>query len=235
MLVLLLPWFGFHSQQDAIWTRPPATLNPAITVQCGATRSTPTNKIARIAMDGTVTEYPVPTPNALLIRITAGPDGALWFAEYFGNKIGRITVTGQVTEYPIPSAPPLDTPAGQLMTSGPLQVAVGPDRALWFTEFNANQIGRLTTDGQFTEYPVPTPKSSPYQIVAGPDGALWFTENDGNKIGRLALVTAPGLPNTGGGVTQAQPLPIALLAALSLVAVLVAIAHRATLRRHRAR
>ena len=190
-------------------------------------RATPTNMIARIAMDGTVTEYPVPTPNAALRRITAGPDGALWFAEYEGNKIGRITVDGRITEYPIPSAPPLTTPAGQVMTSGPLQLAVGPDRALWFPEFNANQIGRITPGGQVTEYPVPTPNSQPYQIVAGPDGALWFTEIMGNKIGRLTITggAMPGLPRTGAGgaLPWAEP-PARLLALAALPVALGAMA-----------
>src|SRR5215831_19240833 len=37
---------------------------------------------------GTITEFPVPTPNAYVQDITAGPDGALWFTEYHGGKIG---------------------------------------------------------------------------------------------------------------------------------------------------
>ena len=84
---------------------------------------------------------------------------------------------------------------------------------------------------RITEYPLPTPDSAPGGLTVGPDGALWFTENDANKIGRLALVTAPGLPNTGGGATRVQPSPpIVPLAALALVAILAAIAHRTALR-----
>jgi streptogramin lyase len=32
---------------------------------------------------------------------------------------------------------------------------VGPDGALWFTERLADKIGRLTTAGLFTEFPLP--------------------------------------------------------------------------------
>ena len=64
---------------------------------------------------------------------------------------------------------------------------MGPDGALWFTELNANQIGRITTDGAFTEHPLPTPEAGPSFIVAGPDGSLWFTENSGNGIRRITL------------------------------------------------
>ncbi|MGH7047975.1 MAG: virginiamycin B lyase family protein [Stellaceae bacterium] len=40
---------------------------------------------------GTVTEYPLPTPNSGPYAITAGPDGAMWFTEADSGKIGRIT------------------------------------------------------------------------------------------------------------------------------------------------
>jgi virginiamycin B lyase len=52
-------------------------------------------------------------------------------------------------------------------------------------EENANKIGRVTTTGQFTEFPIPTPSSDPFEITAGPDGALWFTEAGANQIGRI--------------------------------------------------
>src|SRR5713101_4035729 len=52
------------------------------------------------------------------------------------------------------------------------QITAGPDRALWFTEFsNVGKIGRITTAGQLTEYPLPTPSMLPVGITAGPDGA----------------------------------------------------------------
>ena len=46
------------------------------------------NKIGRIAGDGVVTEYLVPTPGSGPSGITAGPDGKLWFTEFYGDKIG---------------------------------------------------------------------------------------------------------------------------------------------------
>jgi hypothetical protein len=38
----------------------------------------------------TFTEFSVPTPNADLNGIVTGPDGALWFTEFWANKIGRL-------------------------------------------------------------------------------------------------------------------------------------------------
>jgi virginiamycin B lyase len=35
------------------------------------------------------TEFSIPTARSNPIGITSGPDGALWFTEFFANKIGR--------------------------------------------------------------------------------------------------------------------------------------------------
>jgi virginiamycin B lyase len=87
--------------------------------------------------------------------------------------------------------------------SEPTAIAVGPDAALWFTEASSGKIGRITTAGKITEYPIPnetTPgyefpgsDSGPLGITAGPDGALWFTESGFGKIGRIT---------TGGTITE---------------------------------
>ena len=55
----------------------------------------------------------------------------------------------------------------------------------WFANQEANTIGRMTPDGDFDEFMIPTPNSLPQEIVFGPDGNLWFTEYNGSKIGRL--------------------------------------------------
>jgi len=84
-----------------------------------------------------------------------------------------------ITEYPIP------TP-----NSLPFSIATGPDGAIWFIEYNANQLGRIdpTTD-VITEYPIPTPNSGVAWITTGPDEKLWFTELDANKIGWIDPTT----------------------------------------------
>ena len=64
-------------------------------------------------------------------------------------------------------------------------IVVGRDGNLWFTEEYGNQIGRLTPEGRFTEFPVPTAGSDPVSIVVGRDGNLWFIETVANQIGRL--------------------------------------------------
>jgi len=50
--------------------------------------------IGRITTSGVITEYTVLTAVSYPIGITAGPDGALWFTEYYGNNIGRAPACG---------------------------------------------------------------------------------------------------------------------------------------------
>jgi virginiamycin B lyase len=103
------------------------------------------------------------------------------------------------TEFPIPT--PNSVPSG--ITVGP-EVPVG---ALWFTETGdpalgpkvRGKIGRITTAGVITEFPIPTLNSAPNGITTGPDGALWFTETGANQIGRI----------TTAGVVTEFPIPTA--------------------------
>jgi len=79
--------------------------------------------------------------------------------------------------------------------SGPQGITVGPDGALWFTD-SADKIGRITTQGQVTEFAIST-LAHPMGITTGPDGALWFTESNLDKIGRITTqgrVTEFALP-----------------------------------------
>jgi hypothetical protein len=142
------------------------------------------NKIGRITMDGVITEFLVPTPGAVVLRIAPGPDGAMWFTEYSSNRIGRITMDGVITEFPAIAA-----------GSSPRSIEWGPDGAMWFTESDGNRIGRITMDGIVTEFTVPTPSSVPFGIAAGVNGSMWFTERNASRIayigtGRGTLVTA---------------------------------------------
>jgi virginiamycin B lyase len=132
------------------------------------------------AVDVVITEFDLPTDDALPGGIVVGLDGALWFHMSGANKIGRMTTDGQVSEFEIP------TPNSSQPREGFL--GVGTDGAVWFTESaaEANKLGRITMDGQITEYPIPTARSFPAGIAAGPDGAVWFTEAWGNKIGRIS-------------------------------------------------
>ncbi|GAA1501844.1 virginiamycin B lyase family protein [Nocardioides humi] len=68
-----------------------------------------------------------PVPGSM----TAGPDGALWWAE--DGAIGRITTTGVISRVRIAPHDPDD-------------IAFGPDGRLWFLDTGANRVGAITVD-----------------------------------------------------------------------------------------
>jgi streptogramin lyase len=138
--------------------------------------------IVRLTPAGVFTMFRLPDPGGWPDGITAGPDGNLWFAEFYGDAVGRITPRGAVTEYPVP-------PQRVTYNSQPHAIAAGPDGRIWFPDSGGGKIGRITPAGMMTEFPVTGGFS--YGIAAGPDGALWFT--GGTSIGRIT---------TAGRVTE---------------------------------
>ena len=80
---------------------------------------------------GTITEFTAGISSGVITEyIAAGPDGNLWFTEYFGQRIGQITPTGTVTEFS----------SGISSDAYPLGITAGPDGNLWFVE-NAGNLG----------------------------------------------------------------------------------------------
>jgi virginiamycin B lyase len=147
--------------------------------------------------DGSIAIYPISAgpvcgdiynPGA----ITAGSDGALWFLN--DTSVGRMTTSGAVTLYSGPNIHPASWES----------IAAGPDGALWFTNqptlqtstsLTGASVGRITTSGVVTVYPVDGEANG---IVAGPDGALWFIESFLFTSGRPSLI---GRITTSGAIT----------------------------------
>jgi streptogramin lyase len=146
-----------------------------------------TNVFGRISYSGEATVVVTLVSDAWVSRLTAGPDGNLWFGEEGINSLFRMTITGEVTEFPLPST-----------GNTPYHLATGPDGNLWFTKNNAptsagGSIGRITMAGEVADLPLGN--VTPKKIVIGSDGNLWFTTGvniiGDNTIGRLT-------PGTGG-------------------------------------
>jgi streptogramin lyase len=121
--------------------------------------------------------------------IAVGPDGRIWITEGDAQQHFEVAACppggGICSEYALPDY------------TSPRAITAGPDGNVWFAEAWSNKIGRMTTDGALTEFPVPTPNSAPWGIAAGPDGNLWFTEYSSGKVARI----------TPGGVITEYPVP----------------------------
>jgi virginiamycin B lyase len=80
---------------------------------------------------------------------------------------------------------PVPTPAAGLSN-----IVAGPDGALWFNEQNGFSVGRITTSGTVTEYPIPRADYShggdgPSTIVSS-GGSLWALANVGSTIDAIS-------------------------------------------------
>src|SRR6266704_164112 len=140
--------------------------------------------------------------------ITAGPDGNMWFDEFWTNRIGRLTPAGALTEFPIPtpdSGPRgiVAGPDGNLwfvesgrsrpaiarvalpQGSRPVNIVVAPDGNLWYGDAGRNALVRLGVTGATHTYPLPRRGSSPGGLAVGADGRIWFGEGSYGLIASI--------------------------------------------------
>lgn len=88
--------------------------------------------IGRITPHGKIRLFPLPQ-GAMPVGITVGPRGDIWFVDFGNSAIGHMSVSGRfLKEYPLPYP-----------NSGALQMAWGPDKALWVTQGATNSLARL--------------------------------------------------------------------------------------------
>jgi virginiamycin B lyase len=110
------------------------------------------DSIGRITTRGKLTVFKQASLN-LPSGITAGPNGALWFAN--SDSIGRITTRGKMTFFKNVG---VRSPTQVIETNG---IAAGPDGAIWFTNLDASRrqkdplsaddsIVRISTHGNST-------------------------------------------------------------------------------------
>ncbi len=183
----------------------------------GALWFTTRQSVGRVTTSGSVTLYSVPGAMTNLNATTAdnivvASDGALWFPGYTGSGpsaglktgsyIGRVTTAGVFKTYPVqPSFPSCHS--GDTVPS--FQVASGPDGAIWFPLYK--KLGRITTNGDITYFPVPDLLGS--WIASGPDGAVWFTTASAAFVasGPCPNAVVCGTDETGcfGNLTRMTP------------------------------
>ena len=91
---------------------------------------------------------------------------------------------------------------------GPANIVTGPDKALWFTEFNTGKIGRITTNGKITELSVKSPTEGPDGICVAPDGTtIAFTTYNASTIGLIKGGKIVSETAVGGNPTSIAPGP----------------------------
>ncbi len=130
--------------------------------------------VSLAASTAQITEYPAPTANSVPLQVAVGPNSNVWFGEFHAGKIVRF-VNGRMVEFGIAPA------------SGPMNMWANPaDGSLWFSALG-NYIVHLTSSGQVTTYPIPSPNSMPMGTNGDSQGNVWFAEMFANKIGVVRI------------------------------------------------
>jgi len=152
--------------------------------------------------------------NSDVTNLIVGPDRRIWFAEFEGNAIGAMTTAGVISQYPTGSgSQPLGLAVGPKpkpknvwtggyggtmtestqtgsLTNFPIaganigDIVLGPDKNMWFADYGNKKLGRITTTGVVTEFPLPT-GGSPDSLVVGPDHNFWIIDGGRNKIVKM--------------------------------------------------
>lgn len=155
------------------------------------------NAISRLAPDGSVAAYTLPTPNAEPTSVAIGRAGRIWFVESEGRKIGRLDPDGRIAEYAVEDG-------------HPVHVAVDGRGDAWYTQMSGNEndgahaghgspmtakVGRIDGAGKMHAYPVN--EGWPTSIAFDRRGQAWVTVlvpggKDEKPKGRLARLSRDG-------------------------------------------
>lgn len=133
-----------------------------------------------------------------IMGVVVAPDDTIWFAEQYADYIGHyFPDTGQYRTYqlsPINAPDPNDARKTQSLPRAPNDLVLDRKGYLWFSEINANEIGRLNTaDGTIRQFELPLPANSsksqralnPYGITIDPHGTIWFSTASAQALGSL--------------------------------------------------
>src|SRR5258708_30039578 len=129
-----------------------------------------------------------------IMGVEVASDDTIWFAEQYADYIGHyFPQTGHFQIYALPSLTvpdPSDASKTLTLPSAPNDLALDKEGNVWFTELNADAIGRIDPrSGSISQYPLSAKKSvqmlDPYGISVDSHGMVWFTESGADRIGRL--------------------------------------------------
>ena len=137
---------------------------------------------AQAAPPGTIESIPIPETNEPGPNgIAAGPNGFIWFTEFGRPKHGSPCPKPCPSKIGVlnPFTHEIDQYETRTPEAGPLEITLGPDRNLWFTEFNVGKIGEINPKTHaIKEFTIPTTNNEqvhPFGIASGREGDLWFT------------------------------------------------------------
>jgi streptogramin lyase len=133
-----------------------------------------------------------------IMGVEVAADDTIWYAEQYANYIGHYfpsTQRFQLYRLPHVVAPdPANPGKTQSLPAAPNDLVLDSHGDVWFTELNANAVGRLDPHaGAIKQFALATSSSTralnPYGIAIDPHGRIWFTEAATSTIGWLDPAT----------------------------------------------
>lgn len=124
--------------------------------------------------------------------MTMSTSGSMWMTDtyIYQNRIIGVSIGGSSGSgnYLMPNASP---------TNRPNSIVASSDGNLWIRNSNDYEVLKMTPQGAFTTYPMPSGVHAG-ALVSGPDGTMWFL--DGTNLVRITSagsVIVKTLPTTG--------------------------------------
>jgi virginiamycin B lyase len=164
---------------------------------------------AQIPVDPTTDTKTCNTQNTLKICVFDGPSGSggaygigsglgkLWLGSPALNEVLTFSPKGVAKGHPIPSE-----------NAKPEGITLGPDRRMWFTEWNTGNVGAIAATGTITEYPIGFSPSRAVGIVT--NGKHLWVSTDYDGVCKMSVKGAASCISLPGGQNDAQPTGLAL-------------------------
>ena len=130
------------------------------------------NRIGRLTTDGKLTEYEIPTLNAVPTCIVAVGD-RIYACESRAGKLAEVTMTGRITEHSVP---------GAAEGAAPVAAAAGSGGSVWFLvgkQFpgaagGGQQLARAKADGSIDLFALPDSDTVGAGVAVDRSGSVWL-------------------------------------------------------------
>ncbi|AZS47699.1 MULTISPECIES: Vgb family protein [Microbacterium] len=168
------------------------------------------NKLAEVSREGLRSEVAVPLDGAYPAMATSHRDGSVWVSLNQRGALARRDAAGDTELLMLPdgAAPVGIAAAGEhiwsadiargsvLRVDSDLQVrdfdfapdsrphaVIADDTGCWFTEWGANRLGRITAEGEVSEYDLSGIGEEPHGLALDGDGVVWVAFESGVVAG----------------------------------------------------
>jgi streptogramin lyase len=147
-------------------------------------------RLARITLDGTISEIPIPSG---ALGVVSGKDGKVYFGQPGG--LARITpATNRLEFFPLPEP-----------ETRPMDLTVAPDGDIWITQVGSSLWRFSPRPATFQRVPLPDGVQGGPAITSDPRGNIWVGDGNGrilrvDRSGKVDVLPVPG-QGVGFGIT----------------------------------